>query len=627
MTLKRKIFAPTIALVALMMSASIGITYYFSSKSLNEHAVNQLGHIAASRAEIIDKWIEGYKILIRSSASRAVYQGLFKEGTADARERANRDLAEQVKICPNLAYMNIADAQGVVQASSLPDSVGKVKIGDRAYFQKSMQGEPNVSDIYIARTTGQPAFSISAPIRDGEKIVGIIFGVPDLSKFNEAFIDSVKIFDSGYAAVADSTGMILAHKDKSLVMKLNLGEHEFGREMLKIKRGSLSYNFQNQNQMGFVEECKTTHWLVIATAPYAEVIGDANKIGFLNLILLAVGLTCVGLVIYLIAVSIAGPIDRVVEALSAGTERVAAEATQVSSASALSAGAASQQAASIEETSASIEEIASMTRQNAQNADQANSAMAQVSGLLAGTRSSMAELNRSMQEISKAGEETQKIVRTIDEIAFQTNLLALNAAVEAARAGEAGAGFAVVADEVRNLAMRAAEAAKNTASLIEGTVKRVNDGSERVGQTEKEFYAVALNIERSSELVGQISAASLEQAQGIEHVNKAVSEMDRVVQQNASSAEESASASEEMSAQAQQMKDVVGDLRKLIRGTNRKTTRNAESAGAKKIVTSPSRIFAASAKGANGHLKKGNGKAETRPEKLIPFDDREFSDF
>ena len=103
--------------------------------------------------------------------------------------------------------------------------------------------------------------------------------------------------------------------------------------------------------------------------------------------------------------------------------------------------------------------------------------------------------------------------------------------------------------------------------------------------------------------------------------------MDRVVQQNASSAEESASASEEMSAQAQQMKDVVGVLRKLIRGTNRKTTRNGESAGAKKIVTSRSRIFAASAKGANGHLKKGNGKAETRPEQLIPFDDRELSDF
>lgn len=627
MTLKTKIFAPTMVLVALMMSTSIGITYYFSSRSLNGHAVNQLGHIAASRAEIIDKWIEGYKILIDSSASRAVYQGLFKEGTADARERANRDLAEQVKICSNLAYMSIADAQGVVQASSLPDSVGRIKIGDRAYFQKSMHGEPNVSDVYIARTTGQPAFSISAPIRDGEKIVGIIFAVPDLSKFNEAFIDSVKIFDSGYAAIADSTGMILAHKDKSLVMKLNLGEHEFGREMLKIKRGSLTYSFQNQKQMGFVEECKTTHWLVIATAPYAEVIGDANKIGFLNLVLLAVGLSCIGLVVYLIAVSIAGPIDYVVEALSAGTERVAAEATQVSSASALSAGAASQQAASIQETSASIEEIASMTRQNAQNAEQANSAMAQVSGLLDGTRSSMAELNRSMQEISKAGEETQKIIRTIDEIAFQTNLLALNAAVEAARAGEAGAGFAVVADEVRNLAMRAAEAAKNTAILIEGTVKRVNDGSERVGKTEKEFCAVALDIEQSSELVGKISAASLDQAQGIERINKAVSEMDRVVKQNATSAEESASASEEMSAQAQQMKDVVEDLEKLIRGANRKTTGKAESAGAKKMAASQLRVPAVSAKGANGHFKKGNGKAEARPEQLIPFDDRDLSDF
>ena len=181
-----------------------------------------------------------------------------------------------------------------------------------------------------------------------------------------------------------------------------------------------------------------------------------------------------------------------------------------------------------------------MTKQNADNARQADQLTASTKESECRSTQMMDKLTTSMGEISRASEETSNIIKTIDEIAFQTNLLALNAAVEAARAGEAGAGFAVVADEVRNLAMRAAEAAKNTANLIEGTVKKVQDGSALVEQTEKEFRSVALNVGRFNELTGQISAASLEQAQGIEQINKAVGEMDKVVQQNAANAEEAA---------------------------------------------------------------------------------------
>ncbi|MCP4690100.1 MAG: methyl-accepting chemotaxis protein, partial [Desulfobacterales bacterium] len=154
---------------------------------------------------------------------------------------------------------------------------------------------------------------------------------------------------------------------------------------------------------------------------------------------------------------------------------------------------------------------------------------------------SMARLTGSMTEISTASQETQKIVKTIDEIAFQTNLLALNAAVEAARAGEAGAGFAVVADEVRNLAVRSADAARNTAGLIEDTVKKVDVGSKVVHKTAGSFKDVTENASRAGELFTEIAAASEEQAQGIEQVSNAMSEMDKVVQQNTASAEELAS--------------------------------------------------------------------------------------
>jgi methyl-accepting chemotaxis protein len=147
--------------------------------------------------------------------------------------------------------------------------------------------------------------------------------------------------------------------------------------------------------------------------------------------------------------------------------------------------------------------------------------------------------------------------------------------VEAARAGEAGAGFAVVADEVRNLAMRAAEAAKNTAALIEGTVKKVDDGSALVTRTNGAFSQVADSAAKVGELVAEIAAASKEQAQGVEQVNSAVSEMDKVTQSNAANAEESASASEEMSAQATQMKAIVEDLTALVGGSQNGARRGA----------------------------------------------------
>lgn len=200
--------------------------------------------------------------------------------------------------------------------------------------------------------------------------------------------------------------------------------------------------------------------------------------------------------------------------------------------------AAARQAASLEETSSSLEEISSMTKQSASNADEADKLMSLVRELIDKTKTSMEKLNSSINHIVGSSEETQKIIKTIDEIAFQTNLLALNAAVEAARAGEAGAGFAVVADEVRNLAMRAADAAKNTSNLIEDVVGNIRGGATLVAATDQDFKRVAENTAKAVSLVSEIASASREQSQGIEQINSAVVEMNTVTQTNAASAEE-----------------------------------------------------------------------------------------
>jgi methyl-accepting chemotaxis protein len=203
--------------------------------------------------------------------------------------------------------------------------------------------------------------------------------------------------------------------------------------------------------------------------------------------------------------------------------------------------AASEQAAALEETSASLDEMASMTRHNASNTTEANGLMNTAKQAIQKANASMADLTLSMKQIASSSEQTQKIVKSIDEIAFQTNLLALNAAVEAARAGEAGAGFAVVADEVRNLAMRATEAARNTSELIDDIAGKVKDGDSLVTVTNGAFQQVTTSSAKVVELMAEIAAASQEQSQGIDQINRAMTEMNEVTQQNAASAEELAS--------------------------------------------------------------------------------------
>jgi methyl-accepting chemotaxis protein len=278
--------------------------------------------------------------------------------------------------------------------------------------------------------------------------------------------------------------------------------------------------------------------------------------------------------LYVMLRSINAALARAVSEVGSGATQVADAASQIASASQALAQGSSEQAASLEETSSSSEEVNSMARKNTENTRAAADLMGRVQSEFEDASRSLDGTVAAMQELNSSSEKISKIIKVIDEIAFQTNILALNAAVEAARAGEAGMGFAVVADEVRNLAQRSAQAAKDTASLIEDSIARSRDGKARVDQVAAAIRAIAQSTQKVQILVDEVNVASQEQSRGIEHVAHAVTQMENVTQRAAASAQESAAASTELTAQASSLKDVVGRLSELVGvGTQREIAR------------------------------------------------------
>ncbi len=254
-------------------------------------------------------------------------------------------------------------------------------------------------------------------------------------------------------------------------------------------------------------------------------------------------------------------LEQALSQVNDATAQVSSASQQISAGSQSLAQGANEQASSLEEVSASLEEMSSMTRQNADNALAAKNLASEADVHAKTGTEAMERMSGAIVRIKESSDQTAKIVKTIDEIAMQTNLLALNAAVEAARAGEAGRGFAVVAEEVRNLAQRSAQAAKNTADMIGESVRNAEEGVKISQEVSSSFDKIATSSKKVNDLIAEIAVASKEQAQGIKGVNDAVSQMDKVTQQNAANAEESASASEELSGQSEELQSMVAQFR------------------------------------------------------------------
>lgn len=347
-----------------------------------------------------------------------------------------------------------------------------------------------------------------------------------------------------------------------------------GTDLAKEKgSGIVSYQWKKKDattyspKISYFRSYPDWKW-VIGTGIYIDdvdkqVFDTFIQILIANIIAMVVVIT---IVLATIVKDIVASMDKISRDLEESSQEIAAASSQLDAASQKLAEGTTEQAASIQETSSTLEETASMVQQNRDNTQQA-AVLAKQSKEYAGkSNAEMKKMMGAMEDLKKSSAEIAKIIKVIDEIAFQTNILSLNAAVEAARAGDAGKGFAVVAEEVRTLAQRSAQAAKDTAVIIDSNIAMSDNGVKIASDVQGSVSEIDEQSRKVSELLDEISVATDEQAQGVGQINKAISQMEMVMASNAQSAEESASASKALYEQTLNMRDVISNLNAIVKG-------------------------------------------------------------
>jgi methyl-accepting chemotaxis protein len=516
--------------------------------------------------------------------------GSSSDGAEELNDRLNR-LSRLQRFAEDYQVILVADASGTVIAASESGYDG-LSIADRQYFKDAMRGRSNLGQAARNKVTNEPFVPVAAPVRDGGgAVTGVVANVLDLGFLNELILDST-IGETGYAYATDADGRIIAHPRDDLVFELNVtdvgGMTETATRMLAGEAGLDHYTFEGVDKTVGFAPVESSGWSVALTIPDEEFLAAVTDVRNAVLIVGVLFFAIAAVVYLFFARSISRPLQRavgfahevatgnlgaelaitqrdevgqladslrnmqekltdIVGSVKSASDNVTSGSQQMSSSAEEMSQGATEQASSTEEVSSSMEEMDSNIQQNADNAQETEKIALKASNDAEQGGQAVRQTVEAMRNIAEK-------ITIIDEIARNTNLLALNAAIEAARAGEHGKGFAVVASEVRKLAERSQKAAGEISELSTNTV----GVAEEAGQL---LEALVPDIRRTAELVQEISASSAEQRSGSQQVNKALAQLDQVVQQNASQAEEMSSMAEELSSQAEQLQETMAFFR------------------------------------------------------------------
>jgi methyl-accepting chemotaxis protein len=579
----RVVLSSIIAVIIVTLTATVCVIAYFSAYTSEKNVyIGELQNFTKDINEQVNYFYQDSQNEAQFLAKLEIVKAAVRGGKVDQVTALLKNLLAEKKIYEN-AFISTAEQDPRIIAAALDVAVGqKWRSSEfQANITSNLAGKTWISDPAKSPSTGLPIVAITAPIMDGNRVIGIL-GLPmDLGTFAQRLVSKITIGKTGYPYLLNSAGLVVAHPDKSNIFSTDISTLDWGKKMLASPSGSvIYYNFKGVDKVQtFI---KNENYGLIVTAALA--ISDINTSAIdMAVMMVIAGLVGIIFAIVIIAFfmnsrlkplkaaaeaadslakgdlnitipeghrdeiglllrSMGRMLDQlrtIVSSVKAGASYVSSGSQQISSmAQQLSTGS-TMQAASTEEVSSSIEEMASSVKQNtdnsltsetiarktAQDADEGGKAVVIAVG--------------NMREIASR-------IGIIGEIARQTNLLALNAAIEAARAGEAGRGFAVVASEVRKLAERSQIAAAEITEISKTTVESAVTAGDLIGK-------IIPDIKRTAELVQEISAASHEQNTGADQINQAMVQLDNVVQQNAASSEELASMAEELSSQSEQL--------------------------------------------------------------------------
>ncbi len=628
------------------------IAYQKAGNALQKQSMEQAQGIASDLARLTTNILESEMSITASMATQKRVRELAEsvasnglEGSQHRIEDVFGALARQfAEMGSNYQGVFIADAKGQIYNGILDngDRYQNIDISTQEFFTETKAaGKTTIGKMVISKATGKPVLSICSPIQnDRRQFLGLL-GIAIKAEYLTDLIANRKIGQTGYGYMINNDGIMLAHPVSENILKLNIttiGEMKtINDKMLAGQTGVESYRFKGVDKIAGFAPVSIAGWSICATQDESEFLAASNAIRNATLLIAIVTSMVVAVVILLGARTITAPIIKAVgisEQLSKGdltveiavnskdetgqllnamknmveklrnivadvqsaADNVASGSQELSSSSEEMSQGATEQAASAEEASSSMEQMAANIKQNADNATQTEKIALKAAEDAENGGQAVSRTVVAMKEIA------QKI-SIIEEIARQTDLLALNAAIEAARAGEHGKGFAVVASEVRKLAERSQTAAGEISSLSGSSVEVAEKAGEMLGR-------IVPDIQKTAELVQEISAASNEQNSGADQVNKAIQQLDQVIQQNASASEEMASTAEELSSQAERLQDAVAFFKIDTQGISSAKRTKTPSATRKTPKAEVAHHFhPATAKPAAG---KGNGNGHAR---------------
>ena len=569
--IRNKFLVPMVILVLLGMGGSSIISYTLSKNALKTALTGQLSQIADSTETIMQSWVRDRTLDVTNWAAQSVFSTALKDSFVGkaARKSASAQLAGMKEEYQYYESIGIADANGEIVAAADEEIIGKIKIGDRAYFQDSMQGKTHVSKVIQSKQSGNPVFVISAAIKEKDTVTGVFFSVVSMSAFSSHFVETIKVGQTGYAFIFNKEGLVIAHPDKANVLKLNLNDLDFGPKMMAMKQGLLEYEYKGDTKIAALKTFEQMGWTIAVSSMSKEIFASVSQLGKVNVIMVTVVVLVAAVIIFLIANTVAKPINNVVAGLKDAAEGegdltkrldvksrdevgelgkwfnvfiekvqviirdVASNADHLSDSSRNLSAISGQMSTGAEQTTLKARTVSASSEEMSANMNSVAAAMEQASTNVQLVASAAEEMTATINEIAgntekahtitndavtqaekassqvgdlgKAAQEIGKVVEAITDISEQVNLLALNATIEAARAGEAGKGFAVVANEIKELAKQTAVATGEIKQRVE-SIQTSTDG------TVFQIGHISKVVNQVNEIVGVIATAVEEQS-------------------------------------------------------------------------------------------------------------------